>query len=145
MPRVDDEHAAEKVAKDNASELIVKKYSMKLRWRTIILFIVILCVIFIILGAYVGTGWQSIFNQYEDDVALANGRTILNNLADEVNNLRVRKHSHPNIPFHISFFIFYRNTSRTLAYGRSAPKQSRTTRTATRKISPRSGTGPSTR
>ena len=108
MPRVDDERAAEKVAKDNASELIVKKYSMKLRVRTIILFIGLLCVIFLILGLYIGLGWASIFNSYEDDVSLANGRSILNNLAIEVNNLRVKiqktkiKINHKKI-FHFHF------------------------------------------
>ncbi len=112
MPRVDDERAAEKVAKDNASELIVKKYSMKLRVRTIILFIGLLCVIFLILGLYIGLGWKSIFNSYEDDVSLANGRSILNNLAIEVNNLRVKiqkikikNKSQKNISF--SYFHFH--------------------------------------
>ena len=85
----EDDRVAEEVAKDNASELIVKKYSMKLRVRTVILFIVMLCVIFIILGVYVGTGWKSIFNNYEADVSMANGRSIINNLWDETDNLRV--------------------------------------------------------
>lgn len=86
----EDERVAEEVAKDNASELIVKKYSMKLRIRTVVLFIVLLCVIFIILGAYIGTEWKSIFNNYENDVSMANGRSVINNLWDETNNLQVK-------------------------------------------------------
>ena len=87
---IEEERAAEEIAKDNASELIVKKYSVKLRIRTLLLFLILLVVIFICLGSYVGTSWRAIFNSYEDDVSMANGRALINNLVDEAENLDVK-------------------------------------------------------
>ena len=88
---IEEERVAEEVAKDNASELIVKKYSIKLRIRTVLLFLVLLAVIFICLGTYVGTSWKAIFNSYEGDVSMANGRSIIDNIVDEVSSLQVKK------------------------------------------------------
>lgn len=90
MNREEDERRVEELAKDNASELIVKKYAMKLRVRTVVLFAAILCVIFAILGAYVGVGWQDVFNTYESDVAIANGRALVISLSDEIDNINVK-------------------------------------------------------